>query len=202
RVGAYVEACPRGLVIATIHLGDYLEGLRQVRLATAWRKRVFVLRRAASSDRETRAFDRVAADLDITVLRSGRGAATRAVRALQRANVVVALFDLPARFGPTVEAELLGRPLWVVRGPVELATLAGADVLPIFTHYDARGVSIVEAAPAIALPSLGSARGDGSWRDDRMRVDAAGRAVRERHVRAVTQRLWRLAEQFIRAHSA
>jgi len=191
RVGAYVADCRCGIVVATIHLGDYLEGLRQLRLAAAWSKRVFVVRRAAWSELEARAFERVAADLDVTVLRIGGGAAATAVRELRRGHVVVALYDLPDRFGRAIDAELLGRPVRVVRGPAELAVLGDADVLPIFTRYDDRGASVVEAAPVIAARwARGSTAGGGRAR----------RAAREQRARHITRRLWRHAESFIRAY--
>jgi lauroyl/myristoyl acyltransferase len=184
RVGAYVDTCPRGIIVATIHLGDYLEGLRQFRLAAKWTKRVFVIRRTARSAIEDRAFARIAsANVDLTVLRAGRGAAATAVRALRRGHVVIVLFDLPDRFGRTIEVELLGKPAHVVRGPAELALLGDADVLPIFTHYDECGVSIVEAAPVIA-------------------ARPTQRAVRGVRLRDVARQLWRLAEARIRADPA
>ncbi len=40
RIGDYLSACPRGVLVATIHLGDYLEGLRQLGLAMSTTKRV------------------------------------------------------------------------------------------------------------------------------------------------------------------
>jgi len=184
RVGAYVAECPRGIVVATIHLGDYLEGLLQLRLACKWEKRVFVVRRAAWSAIEERAFARVAsADVELTVLRTGRGAAAAAVRELRRGSVVIVLFDLPDRFGRTVEVELLGRHAHAVRGPAELAVLGAADVLPIFTRYDENGVVVVEAAPVVAARSV----------------------PRESHgarCREIAQRLWRLAEARIRRDPA
>jgi len=183
RVGAYVDACPRGIVVATMHFGDYLEGLRRFRLAPTWTKRVFVVRRAAWSELEARAFARVAGDVDLTVLRSGRGAAVAAVRELKRGNVVIVLFDLPERFGPTTEADFCGRTLRVVRGPAELAVLGDADVLPLFTHYDERGISVAQAMPVIAAMQ-------------------PPRAERQRRVRAITQRLWRFAAAFVRADPA
>jgi hypothetical protein len=201
RIGAYAGACSRGIVVATIHLGDYLEGLRQLRLATRWSRRVFVIRRALWSELEEHAFGRVAsAELDITVLRGGR-AATTAVRELRRGNVVVALFDLPGRFGRTIDVELLGRRVRVVRGPAELAVLGDADVLPIVTRYDARGVSVVEAAPVIATQSVRT-RCEGSQAHERGRLPRdprPSRNAREQRVRDITQRLWRLAETYIRA---
>ena len=68
----YLDACPRGVIVATIHLGDYLEGLRQLRLVLSAQKRILVVRRKAWSEIEARAFARIAStDLAMTVLRTG-----------------------------------------------------------------------------------------------------------------------------------
>ena len=182
RVGAYLSNCPRGIVVATIHLGDYLEGLRQLRLASSWTKQVFVVRRAAWSDVEQRAFARIASeDLALTVLRAGRGAAMTAIRELRRGNVLVVLYDLPQRFGRAVEVDFFGRRANVVRGPAEIAVLGDADILPVFTHYDAMGTSIVEAMPVVAARS--------TPREDRLH-----------RIADITQQLCTWAEQQIRRH--
>jgi lauroyl/myristoyl acyltransferase len=150
RIGDYLSACPRGVLVATIHLGDYLEGLRQLGLAMSTTpKRVLVMRRRAWSEIEERAFARIAEpSIALTVVRAGDGA--QAVRALRNGDIVVVLYDLPRRFGRTVEVGFFGRRAHVVRGPAELAVLGHADVLPLFTHYDANGVSVTAAEAVIA----------------------------------------------------
>ncbi len=180
RIGDYLSTCPRGVLVATIHLGDYLEGLRQLGLAMSTTKRVLVMRRRAWSEIEERAFARLAEpSIALTVVRAGDGA--QAVRALRRGDIVVVLYDLPRRFGRTVEVGFFGRRAHVVRGPAELAVLGHADVLPLFTHYDADGVSVTAAGPVIA--AIASRPSD--------------RAAR---IATITQRLWTMAEQEISAH--
>ena len=182
RIGDYVNACPRGVLVATIHLGDYLEGLRQLRLVLSASKRILVVRRSAWSEIEQRAFARIAStEMALTVVRTGDGAAMQAVRALRRGEIVVVLYDLPRQFGRTVEVDFFGRRAHFVRGPAELAALGHADVLPLFTHYDADGVSVTAAQPVIAaIASQSSERA--AW------------------TAALAQRLCALAEQQIRAH--
>ncbi len=181
-VGNYVNACPRGVVVASIHMGDYLEGLRRLRLTLSTSKRVFVVRRREWSEIEERAFARIASgDLDVTVLRTGRGAAINAIRELHHGNIVVVLYDLPQQFGRTIEVEFLGRRANFVRGPVEIALLGNADILPIFTHYDTKGMSVVEAMPVIA-------------------IQPAGLRERARRTADIAQCLCTLAERQIRAH--
>jgi lauroyl/myristoyl acyltransferase len=173
RVGAYLQDCPRGIVVATIHMGDYLEGLRQVRLVAPLERPVFVLRRRGASGAELRAFAHVAGAAPVTVLRRG-DALPAAVRALRRGAVLIALFDLPGRYGRTTPVTFFGRPAWFVRGPAQLAVLGRADVLPLFCHYDHTLRPVAEAAPVIA----------------------AGCAQQ------ITQHLCALAEQRIRARPA
>ena len=184
RVGAYLSACPRGIVIATIHLGDYLEGLRQL-LKWIAQKHVFVVRRKAWSEIEQRAFERIAPEgTDWTVLRTGRGAAATAVRALRRGDALIVFYDLPRGFGPTIEVDFFGRRANFVRGPAEIALLGGADVLAVFAHYEAPGSGcVVEAMPVIrARPST--------------------REARNSRVEEISQRLCKWAEQHIRRHPA
>jgi predicted LPLAT superfamily acyltransferase len=182
RVGEYVNGCPRGLVVATIHMGDYLEGLRRFREVLSSAKRVFVIRRTAWSEIEERAFARIASpDFAVTVLRTGRGAAMTAIRELRRGHLVVVLFDLPRKFGRTIEVDFFGRCAHFVRGPAEIAALGNADVLPIFTHYDADGVSVAEAMPVIPAQAF-------------VPSERAARTA------DIAQRLWASAERQIRAH--
>lgn len=180
RVGDYLSACPRGVLVATIHLGDYLEGLRQLGPAMSTTKRVLVIRRRAWSEIEERAFARLASrQVALTVVRAGDGA--QAVRALRNGDIVVVLYDLPRRFGRTVEVGFFGRRAHVVRGPAELAVLGHADVLPLFTHYDADGVSVTVAQPVIA-------------------ATASRRYERAARIATITQRLCTMAEREICAH--
>jgi lauroyl/myristoyl acyltransferase len=182
-VGAYLKECPRGIVIATIHLGDYLEGLRQL-LGSVGQRQVFVVRRKAWSELEQRAFARIAPKgLVWTVLRTGSGAAATAVRELRRGNVLIMLFDLPHDFGPTVEVDFFGQRAHFVRGPAEVALLGAADVLPVFTHYEERGRSVVEAMPVIV-------------------ARPCSRGTRARRVEEISQQLCKWAEQSIRRYPA
>lgn len=181
-VDAYLNECPRGVVIATVHLGDYLEGLRQL-LGSIGQRQVFVVRRRAWSELEQRAFARIAPKgLVWSVLRTGSGAAATAVRELRRGNVLIVFFDLPRDFGPTVEVDFFGRRAHFVRGPAEVALLGAADVLAVFTHYEESG-SVVEALPVIA-------------------ARPCSRGTRARRVEEISQQLCKWAEQRIRRHPA
>jgi predicted LPLAT superfamily acyltransferase len=182
RVGAYLDQCSRGIVVATIHMGDYLEGLRQLRLACVVERRVFVIGRREWSEAQQRVFDRIyGADTELTVLRRGNRSAATAIRELRRGAIVVVLYDLPARYGRTAAVDFFGRAANFVRGPAELAVAGGADVLPLFCHYDDDGAAIAQIMPVI--PAL-----------------AVGGGERAARVVIVAQRLCALAEAQIRRH--
>jgi lauroyl/myristoyl acyltransferase len=179
RIRAYLHDSPRGIVIATIHMGDYLEGLRQLRLVAPPGRPIYVLRRRGTDEREQRAFDRVGGS-GLTVVRSGRDSLTTVVRALRHGAMMVALYDLPARYARTVPVVFFDRPAAFVRGPAELAVLGDADVLPLLCHYDAALTAIASAAPVVA----------------------AAPVPRDRTARtaSLTQHLCSLAEAHIRAY--
>jgi hypothetical protein len=157
RVGDYLNTCTRGVVVATIHMGDYLEGLRQLRFACTTARNVFVIRRREWSDAEQRIFDRIGAGTSLTVLRRGHSAGA-AIRELRRGAIVIVLYDLPARYGRTVTVDFFERRANFVRAPAELAVVGGADVLPLFSHYDHAGATIAQAMPVIPARTAGADR--------------------------------------------
>jgi Bacterial lipid A biosynthesis acyltransferase len=204
RVGRYLDDCGHGVVVATIHMGNYLDGLRQLRLAMHTQRPILVMRRKTWSDAEQRAFERIVGDAAaLTVLRRGNRSVATAIRQLRDGAIVVVLFDLPARYGRTVGVDWFGRAARVVRGPAELAVIGAADVLPLFCHYDPGGASIAQVLPIIAsltaeVPTTLTAE------VPRTLPVAVPRtlpvAQRDARVAAITQRLCTLAEQQIRRH--
>jgi len=130
-------------------MGDYLEALRQLRLVAPVERPIYVLRRGRASAAEQRAFARVAGAASLTVLRGGESLGA-AVRALRRGALLVALFDLPARYGRTAPVTFFAHPARFVSGPATLARLGRADVLPLFCHYADDLRPVAEAAPVFA----------------------------------------------------
>lgn len=183
-VGVYLDHCRCGVVIATIHMGNYLEGVRQILRATSSTQPIFVLRRRQGSDAEQRLFQRVAGpERSVTVVRPSDTGLKGAVRALRRGAIVVVLYDLPTGFGRTVPVRFLGRPARFVRGPAELALVGHADVLPLLCHYDTSGTAVAQVMPVMAARQSPS-------------------SDRAPAVAALAQRLCTLAEAHIRRHPA
>lgn len=138
QIADYIEHSPRGLVVTTIHAGDYLLGLLRLRQAVGHRRRIIVLRKKAASELEAAVFQKFRRDGLLEVIRHDDKRVISVVRALRSGHVVVALFDLPHSFGATRQVPFLGHEMHLVRGPVELAAAGNADLLAFFSFRDSR----------------------------------------------------------------
>ena len=143
-LGAYLAQTP-GVVLASIHMGDYLQGLAALTDVLQGR-RLQIVRRLDASDAEQAAFSRLhRAGIRFEVLRHDSGVVRAAIRGLRQGAVLVVLYDLSRRWGRTRPVRLLGRNAELVCGPVDLAVAAGADLLPIVTAFNAEGQLEIEA---------------------------------------------------------
>lgn len=140
----------RGILMASIHMGDYLRGLAALGQCLQGR-RVVILRRRQASPGEGAAFAAFSrAGIRFDVLRHDRTTAFSALRALKRGAVVVVLYDLTRRWGRTAPVRLFGREVQMVCGPAELAMKAGADMLPVVTGFDEGGCLEIRAGRVLA----------------------------------------------------
>ena len=150
----YIDNCDRGVLIASIHMGDYLNGLLNLCLSASSSKEVFILRNRERDQQEDRVFSKFgAAGAKVTVLRGQGNVALSALRQLRRGNIVVALYDLPKQWGSTTRVTFFDHQMSLVRGPAELAILAEADILPIMFHYALDGSRTIDSFPVYRPPS-------------------------------------------------
>jgi len=154
QVARYINNCPRGILITSIHMGDYLNGLLHLCLSASYRREVFILRTRNWEKQEELVFQKFsAAGIRVTVLRRQRSVALIAVKQLKRGNIVVALYDLPRQWGDTTRVTFFEREMSLVKGPAELAILAEADILPIMFHYENDGSQVIDSFPVVRTPS-------------------------------------------------
>ncbi len=127
-----------GTVMLTIHMGDYLYALFRL-LQQTERRHIVILRKKAESDAEQRCFARLEAlGHTVQIIRHGTRAATQLIRQLRQGAVAILLFDLPARWGRTSPVLLFGQTLHWVTGPLQIAQLGNAKVVPfVCTKEDA-----------------------------------------------------------------
>lgn len=150
RVVNYLNSHQRGLVIATIHMGDYLAAFLTLSRSISGDRQVYIVRNKNWSSEEERLMRRFQSkQLSVVVIRHDPASARKVIRQLRRGNIVILLFDLSEICGGTTTVRFLGRPMKIVRGPAELALLGWADILPIMCHFDDQGTPVAEAFPVI-----------------------------------------------------
>lgn len=179
----YLRQESRGILITSIHMGNYLQVLTS--LADALRhKTVYLLRRKAVSAEERSTFRQFTdAGMCFEILRHEDRPVRKAIAALRHGQVVVAMHDLSARWGATQPIRFCGRQLHWVKGPAQMALAGNAVTLPIYSHFDTAGVLQVRVRrPQSAARSAA--------------------ADRPAYVRQQTKRLAAFAEAEIRRHPA
>ncbi len=135
----YLRTQPQGIVLVSLHMGDYLIGLFHI-LRHLHGRRIFIVRRKAASAQETGAFAKLKEyGLQTGVIRSYHPAAALQVhRSLCQGHVVVMLYDLPGTFGTTLNLQFLGQQVAWVKGPAAAAAMARAVLVPCITYRQER----------------------------------------------------------------
>ncbi|MEM9623253.1 MAG: hypothetical protein AAF993_16510 [Pseudomonadota bacterium] len=126
-----------GVVLATIHMGDYLRALFAV-LSRVPERHILIVRRRQASSLEQEVFAKLSAQgLCVEVVRSTQaGAALRIHRGLRRGGLVVTFYDLPYTFGPVLPLQFFRHQVYWVKGPVVAAVQARALLVPFVTYWD------------------------------------------------------------------
>jgi len=75
--------------------------------------------------------------------------AKKIVRALKKQAILVTFVDVPREFGATASVNMFDLPFQITCGPLAMARLASARVLPLFSSYSADGDCEVAAGPLI-----------------------------------------------------
>jgi len=165
------------LVLATIHMGDFVGAFHRIRRVTGNTRQTISLHRdnhndvsndcaIVDSSRHHAMLHSQRSPSDIvSALRSGR-------------HILAMLFDLKDDFGATTTVKFFDYPCRFVKGPAQLAIMGGASIIP-FVTYEQDGVDIIDMNELIDTSVLAG----------ESLADATGR---------ITQRLIGLAEKWIR----
>jgi len=150
RVVTYLDSYRQGLIIATIHMGDYLSALFTLSRSVSGDRHVFVVRNKVWTREEEQLINRFQSkQLSVEVIRHDPSAARKIIRELRNGNIVILLFDLSETWGSTTRVNFLGKTMEIVRGPAELALVGRADILPVMCHFDEQCRPVAEAFPVI-----------------------------------------------------
>lgn len=146
----YLEKQGAGVVITSIHMGDLLSVLLHLGRTCKLSKPIIVIRdRHWSAEEELviNVFRR--SDLEVQIARHHLCNVRSLVNQLRKGAIVVALLDLSRKWGQTTPVQFLGQAMNLVRGPAELAVLAGADILPIVCHFSRCDIPVANAGSVI-----------------------------------------------------
>jgi lauroyl/myristoyl acyltransferase len=136
----------RPLVLLTIHQGDYLAGLLSVLAHIPIERNIHIIKYAEWSKKEERAYQHFRRfGHELVVHRLSERPAKRIVRALKRQAVLLTFVDVPRSFGATTPVQMFGLPFQLTSGPLLLARLAGARILPLFSAYSDSNQPLVES---------------------------------------------------------
>jgi len=147
---AAVRADGRPLLLATLHMGNYLHHLLALAPHLAWLERVTLLRRKRDPALEgpllAQARD---LGLELEVAHSDGHAARTALRALRQGEHVLLLYDVPPSFdiGHTVTATLLGHPAALPAGPALLCRASQALLWPFCLVPEGRHLTLHSRDP-------------------------------------------------------
>lgn len=146
----YLEKQAAGVVITSIHMGDLLSVLLHLGQIRKFSKPIMVIRERLWSAEEERVIDVFRrSDLEVRIVRHHLCNVRSLVNQLRKGAIVVALSDLSRKWGQTTTVQFLGQAMNLVRGPAELAVLAGADILPIICHFSRCDTPVANAASVI-----------------------------------------------------
>lgn len=157
-IADFIDRNNRGTLVTTFHGGDYLLGLLNLRSLLKSDKTITIVRKKEQSEIERGVFSHFNREgNEIEVVRHGRHQTIRLIRRLRAGQVVVALHDLPASYGPTIDTPFLGVNMHMVKGPASLAVMGRADVVAL-GHYRCRERSHACAIEPIRSTSIAMIR--------------------------------------------
>jgi len=146
----------RPLVVLTVHQGDYLAGLLSTLQLVPTQRGIHIIKLAESSKKEDEAYTHFRRfGHDLVVHRLSERPAKAIVRALKRQAILLTFVDVPRSFGTTADVNMFGLPFQLTVGPIAMARLAGANLLPLFSYYNEAQQPVVRAnslIPAYAAP--------------------------------------------------
>lgn len=127
----------KGVVLTTIHMGDYLIALLCI-LKGLKNRKIFIVRRKEEDAVEAGAFSHIASvGIDFEVIRINEPQiGIKIFRRLKAGHVVIMLFDLSHRFGETVRINFMGKAMNWVRGPADMAAKSEAFLVPIVSYFE------------------------------------------------------------------
>lgn len=143
----YIQTSRRSRVLVTIHMGDFIGALQQVSMVGTTKRKVITIRQGEDLDAIRGVIKHKERH---EVLERSSVQPLKIVSSLRKGDAtLVALTDLNHQFGETVTINFMGFDMEFVKGPVLMAMLGNADVVPVIS-YQKDGIDNMEVGPILA----------------------------------------------------
>lgn len=142
-----------GILLTTIHMGDYLHAILAIATVLVDRK-IFIVRKKNEDEVEKAVFEKLSLlGVQFEVIRTqDNSAGLKILRNLRRGAIVVMLFDLPVSFGETANVNIFNKSFAWVKGPAFYASLSEAYLIPFVAYRDAQLRPKFDLHPVIYSP--------------------------------------------------
>ena len=146
---ARVAASGKPVILAPLHMGNYVFGMAVAMNAHFAGRPMLILRAREDSEADTRVMERIAEiGTEMRFLQvSDKASYIDAVRFVRGGAVVIYFVDLPPSYGGPVDVTLFGHPLRLALGIDALARVAGATVVPLAVTSSLTGDRVAVGRP-------------------------------------------------------
>lgn len=135
----FLQGTRDGIVLLTIHMGDYLHGILKLSGLSHGRDLLVMRRREPSKD-ELSMFNKMAHyGHKISVISHDSSSLKSAIKMLRHGAIFALLHDLSQEWGKTIPVKAFGHTIQWVSGPVEIALLGKCCILPFYCFQDEDG---------------------------------------------------------------
>lgn len=135
-IKAFLEHISSGVILLTIHMGDYLHAVFKILSLTSGRD-ILLLRNKDPLSDELHMFKKLEKlGHKISVIYRDPTLIRKALSRLRKGAILVALHDLSQEWGRTVVVNAFERKLHWTSGPIELAILGKSCVFPFYCFQD------------------------------------------------------------------
>ncbi len=180
------------VILAPLHMGNYVFGLAATMRTYFPGRRMLILRARDDHEADTRVMERIREiGTEMRFLQvSDKASYAEAVRFVRQGAVVIYFIDLPPSYGGPVDVNLLGQPMQLALGIDSLARVANATVVPLSVTSSLIG-DTVHVGRAFEVVDVGRA--------ERMRIAGlVSRHVEGAILRAPGQwHLWPRLDEFV-----
>jgi lauroyl/myristoyl acyltransferase len=129
----FLARTTNGIVLASIHMGDYVHAI--FRVASKLKGRKLLLLRRSAGRQDDLFWQEMLGKYGVQVeIFQGKSAAIGLLQGIRRGGIAILFFDLPMSWGEVHPVTVLEKRLGWVLGPARLACLGQAHLVPFTCH--------------------------------------------------------------------